>query len=159
MSTRKIIGVPKTASLQKASAIKIGIVVSQWHHDITDVLLSGALLYLKSQRITTKNIRIDFVPGSFELPLGAQWQLEQGVDATICLGCVIKGETKHFDFICNAVAMGIKDLNLKFSKPVMFGVLTPNTLKQAQQRAGGKHGNKGHDAAQAAVQMLVLQGK
>lgn len=145
--------------LTKASSVKIGIVVSQWHKEITHALLSGALLYLKSNRISTKNITIDFVPGSFELPLGAQWQLERGLDAVLCLGCVIKGETMHFDFICNAVASGIKDLNLKYSKPVIFGVLTPNTLKQAQQRAGGKYGNKGQEAAEAALQMLHLQGK
>ncbi|MCX6189402.1 MAG: 6,7-dimethyl-8-ribityllumazine synthase [Bacteroidetes bacterium] len=150
---------PKTVVLKKASAVKIGIVVSQWHSDITHELLSGALLYLKAKRILLKNIIVDYVPGSFELPLGAQWQLERGVDASICLGCVIKGETMHFEFICHALASGIKDLNLKFSKPVIFGVLTPNTLKQAQQRAGGKFGNKGHEAAEAALQMLILQGK
>jgi 6,7-dimethyl-8-ribityllumazine synthase len=149
----------KIDPLKKSSAVKIGIVVSQWHSDITNILLSGALVFLKSQHIYTRNIVVEFVPGSFELPLAAQWQLERGMDASICLGCVIKGETMHFDFICNAVAGGIKDLNLKFSKPVIFGVLTPNTLKQAQQRAGGKYGNKGVEAAQAALQMLVLQGK
>jgi len=149
----------KAGILKKPASVKIGIVVSQWHNDITSALLNGALTYLKSQRISTKNIEIAYVPGSFELPLASQWQLEHGLDASICLGCVIKGETMHFDFICNAVAQGVKDLNLKFSKPVIFGVLTPNTLKQAQQRAGGKYGNKGIEAAEAALQMLVLQGK
>ena len=149
----------KSAELHKPSSIKIGIVVARWHKDITHALLSGALSFLKEHHISTKNIVIDFVPGSFELPLAAQWQIERGVDASICLGCIIKGETKHFDFICNAVALGIKDLNLKFSKPVIFGVLTTNTLKQAHQRAGGKYGNKGIDAAEAALQMLLLQGK
>ena len=149
----------KAGILNKPASIKIGIVVSQWHNDITSALLNGALTYLKSQRISTKNIEIAYVPGSFELPLASQWQLERGLDASICLGCVIKGETMHFEFICNAVAQGVKDLNLKYSKPVIFGVLTPNTLKQAQQRAGGKYGNKGIEAAEAALQMLVLQGK
>jgi 6,7-dimethyl-8-ribityllumazine synthase len=159
MAFRKSAVTKKEQVLQKPSAVKIGIVVSQWHNDITHALLNGALLYLKAHHIAAKNITIDFVPGSFELPLAAQWQLEKGLDASICLGCVIKGETMHFDFICNAVASGIKDLNLKFSKPVIFGVLTPNTLKQAQQRAGGKYGNKGHEAAEAALQMLILSGK
>jgi len=139
--------------------VKIGIIVSKWHPEITHAMLNAALIFLKSRRITNKNLRIDYVPGSFEIPLAAQWQLEQGMDAVICLGCIIKGETMHFDFICNAVAQGIKDLNIKFSKPVIFGILTPNTLKQAQQRSGGKYGNKGLDAAEAALQMLVLQGK
>ena len=159
MAIRKATAEKKIGRLKKASAVKVGIVVSQWHPDITHLLLNGALVFLKSQHIYTKNISVDFVPGSFELPLAAQWQLERGMDASICLGCVIKGETMHFDFICNAVAGGIKDLNLKFSKPVIFGVLTPNTLKQAQQRAGGKYGNKGIEAAEAAIQMLILQGK
>jgi 6,7-dimethyl-8-ribityllumazine synthase len=159
MAIRKTTEVKKAPLLKKAGSLKIGIVVSQWHDDITSILLSGALTYLKSLRIPTKNIIVHFVPGSYELPLGAQWQLEQGVDAAICLGCVIKGETMHFDFICNAVAQGIKDVNLKFSKPVIFGVLTPNTLKQAQQRAGGKYGNKGTEAAEVAIQMLAIQGK
>jgi 6,7-dimethyl-8-ribityllumazine synthase len=159
MAFRKNAVSKKTSALVKPSTVKIGIVVAQWHSDITNILMNGALLFLKSQHILTKNIIVEFVPGSFELPLAAQWQLEKGVDASICLGCVIKGETMHFDFICNAVASGIKDLNLKFSKPVIFGVLTPNTLKQAQQRAGGKYGNKGIEAAEAAIQMLRLSGK
>ena len=146
-------------SLNHPESTRIGIVVAQWHKDITHALLTGALEYFKSHHVPTQNLVIDFVPGSFELPLAAQWQLERGLDASICLGCVIKGETKHFEFICNAVSEGIIDLNLKFSKPVIFGVLTPNTLKQAHQRAGGKLGNKGTEAAEAALQMLLLQGK
>ncbi len=143
--------------LKSPGKVKIGIVVAQWHSDITHPLLSGALHFLNQQGISPKNIVVDFVPGSFELPLGAQWQLEKNMDAVLCLGCVIKGETMHFDFICHAVAQGIKDLNLKFSKPVLFGVLTPNNLKQAKERAGGKYGNKGAEAAEAALQMLALK--
>ena len=97
------------------------------------------------------------VPGSFELPLGAQWLIEsKQVDAVLCLGCVIQGETRHFDFICSSVAKGIVDLNLKFSKPVIFGVLTTDNQEQALERAGGKHGNKGTEAAVTALQMLSL---
>jgi 6,7-dimethyl-8-ribityllumazine synthase len=159
MANRKKNVLTETFRLKKAASVKIGLVVAQWHSDITHTMLSGALTVLSEAGITPENTTIDFVPGSFELMLGAQWQLQQKLDAVICLGCVIKGETMHFDFICNAVAMGIKDLNLQFSRPVIFGVLTPNTLKQAQERAGGKHGNKGTEAAQAALQMLALQGK
>ena len=95
------------------------------------------------------------VPGSFELTLGAQWLAElKEIDAVICLGCVIQGETRHFDFICDAVAHGITNVGLKFNKPVIFGVLTPDTLQQALDRAGGKHGNKGDEAAITAIKML-----
>ncbi|MDP4678992.1 MAG: 6,7-dimethyl-8-ribityllumazine synthase, partial [Cyclobacteriaceae bacterium] len=101
-------------------------------------------------------IRID-VPGSFELSLGAQKMAEkEEIDAVICIGCVIQGETKHFDFICSAVANGITHVSLKYNKPVIFGVLTPNTQKQALDRAGGKHGNKGDEAAITAIKMLNL---
>jgi 6,7-dimethyl-8-ribityllumazine synthase len=143
--------------LKKPGKLKIGIVVANWHTNITHAMLSGALTVLSENGLKAENTTIDFVPGSFELVLGAQWQLEQKNDAVICLGCVIKGETMHFDFICHAVANGIKDLNLKFSKPVIFGVLTPNDMKQAEERAGGKHGNKGTDAAVAALQMMSLK--
>ena len=103
---------------------------------------------------------ISFVPGSYELTLGAQLQLEtQDVDAVICLGCVIQGETRHFDFICDAVAHGITNLNIKYLKPVIFGVLTPNNQQQAIDRAGGKHGNKGDEAAATAIKMLALKQK
>jgi 6,7-dimethyl-8-ribityllumazine synthase len=104
----------------------------------------------KAENIIRKN-----VPGSFELTLGAQWTAERSdIDAVICLGCVIQGETRHFDFICNAVAHGLTDVGLKFNKPVIFGVLTPNTLEQALDRAGGRHGNKGDEAAITAIKML-----
>lgn len=106
-----------------------------------------------------ENILISFVPGSYELTLGAQLQLENAnIDAVICLGCVIQGETRHFDFICDAVAQGITNLNIKYNKPVIFGVLTPNN-QQAIDRAGGKHGNKGDEAAATAIKMLALKHK
>lgn len=132
-----------------------GIVVSEWNDQVTGALLEGALETLKEQSVKKKNIRIKYVPGSFELPLGAQLLAQQkSFDAVICLGCVIQGETRHFDFICDAVAQGICNVGLKYNKPVVFGVLTTNTLQQALDRAGGKHGNKGEEAAITAVKML-----
>jgi len=134
---------------------KIGIVVSEWNDQITDSLLSAALEVLSNHGAKPKNIIIKYVPGSFELPLAAQYLASQkDIEAVICLGCVIQGETRHFDFICDAVANGITNVGLKFNKPIIFGVLTTNTLQQALDRAGGKHGNKGEEAAFTAVKML-----
>jgi len=134
---------------------KIGIVVSEWNTAITEALLNGAITVLKENGVIQKNIIVKYVPGSFELTLGAQYLcLDKKIDAVIALGCVIQGETRHFDFICDAVANGITNVSLKYNKPVIFGLLTPNTLKQAQDRAGGKHGNKGDEAAVTALKML-----
>jgi 6,7-dimethyl-8-ribityllumazine synthase len=100
------------------------------------------------------------VPGSFELPLAAQWSAKKKkIDAVICLGCVIQGETRHFEFINQSVAQGIKDVGLKYNKPVIFGVLTTDNMRQAMDRAGGKHGNKGDEAAITAIKMLAIQAK
>jgi 6,7-dimethyl-8-ribityllumazine synthase len=132
-----------------------GIVVSEWNDQVTASLFSGAVDTLLKHGAKKDNIFKKTVPGSFELTLGAQWlaQLEE-IDAVICLGCVIQGETRHFDFICDAVANGITQVGLKYNKPVIFGVLTPNNMQQALDRAGGKHGNKGDEAAITAVKML-----
>lgn len=141
--------------LFKVKGITIGIVVAQWHNDITNALLKGATTALKQAGIKDSSIKIKKVPGSFELPLGAQWQIKQdNIDAVLCLGCIIQGETPHFDYISQAVANGIMQLNLAYNIPVIFGVLTTNTLKQAKERSGGKHGNKGIDAAVAALELL-----
>ncbi|MCL6260874.1 6,7-dimethyl-8-ribityllumazine synthase [Aquiflexum sp. TKW24L] len=137
------------------SAKKFGIVVSEWNEQVTESLFSGAVETLLMHGAKKENIFRKNVPGSFELSLGAQWLAElEEIDAVICLGCVIQGETRHFDFICDAVAHGITNVALKFNKPVIFGVLTPNTLQQALDRSGGKHGNKGDEAAITAVKML-----
>lgn len=134
---------------------RFGIVVSEWNDEITGALLEGALETLKEQGVPKKNISVHYVPGSFELPLGAQFLAKDNtMDAVLCLGCVIQGETRHFDFICDAVANGICNVGLKYDKPVIFGVLTTNTMQQALDRAGGKHGNKGEEAAITAVKML-----
>ena len=137
------------------SSKKFGIVVSEWNEQVTESLFSGAVETLLMHGAKKENIFRKNVPGSFELTLGAQWLAElEEIDAVICLGCVIQGETRHFDFICDAVAHGITNVSLKFNKPVIFGVLTPNTLQQALDRSGGKHGNKGDEAAITAVKML-----
>ncbi len=134
------------------------IVISEWNEQVTESLFQGAYDTLKSHGALAENIiRID-VPGSFELSLGAQKAAQkEGIDAVICIGCVVQGETKHFDFICEAVAHGITNVSLKYDKPVIFGVLTPNTQQQALDRAGGKHGNKGDEAAITAIKMLAIR--
>lgn len=141
-----------------AKEYKFGIVSSEWNYNITSNLTYGAIQTLKTHEVKDDNIFLKWVPGSFELTLGAQYMAEfNNVDAIICIGCVIKGETKHFDFICNAVANGITTLNIEYNMPVIFGVLTPDTIEQALERAGGKHGNKGDEAAITAIKMLALR--
>ena len=131
------------------------LVVSEWNAEVTEALYNGALTTLIKHGAKKDNIIRKTVPGSFELSLGAQWLAEKStVDAVICIGCVVQGDTKHFDFICDAVAHGITQVGLKYNKPVIFGVLTPNTQQQALDRAGGKHGNKGDEAAITAIKML-----
>ncbi|TAF66975.1 MAG: 6,7-dimethyl-8-ribityllumazine synthase [Cytophagales bacterium] len=134
---------------------RFGIVVAEWNEAITGKLMEGAINTLKKHGVKDNQIVIHTVPGSFELSLGAQW-LAQGddLDAVICLGCIIQGETRHFDFIAHAVAQGITQVSLKYDKPVIFGVLTPDNQQQALDRAGGKHGNKGDEAAITAIKML-----
>lgn len=138
--------------------MRVAIVVSEWNTEITEALYDGALNTLKKFGCAENDIVKRYVPGSFELTLGAQLMAERNkFDAVICLGCVIQGETRHFDFICDAVANGITNLNLKFNIPVIFGVLTPDTMQQALDRAGGKHGNKGDEAAITAIKMVALK--
>ena len=147
-----------TYSNQNLGAIeskKFGIVVAEWNTEITGALYAGAVDTLIQNGARRENIIRKSVPGSFELSLGAQWlAAKQEIDAVICLGCVIQGETPHFDYICQAVAYGITEVGLKFNKPVIFGVLTTDTQQQALDRAGGKHGNKGDEAAATAIKML-----
>lgn len=141
-----------------ARPFRFGVVYSEWNHEITGTLKEGAVQTLLAHGAVPENILIKEVPGSFELTLGAQYMAEYtNVDAIICLGCVIQGETRHFDFICDAVAQGITNLNIKYNKPFIFGVLTPNNQQQAADRAGGKYGNKGDEAAVTAIKMLNLK--
>lgn len=135
---------------------KFGIVVASWNADVTEALYHGAHEALISLGAKKDHIIRKDVPGSFELPLAAQWLAEdKDIDAVICLGCVIQGDTPHFDYICQAVAQGIMKVNLSTGKPVAFGVLTTLNKKQALERAGGKLGNKGEEAAVTVIQMLA----
>jgi 6,7-dimethyl-8-ribityllumazine synthase len=143
-----------------AKEMRFGIVVSEWNPDITLALLEGARSTLVKNGANTNHIKVEFVPGSFELTSGARLVAEAGTfDAVICLGCVIRGETPHFDYICQGVTAGISMLNVKYSIPFIFGVLTTDTLQQAKDRAGGKHGNKGDEAAVTAIKMVNLRRK
>jgi 6,7-dimethyl-8-ribityllumazine synthase len=136
---------------------RFGIVVAEWNTEITNALYEGAYQSLVNNGALPGNIFSYSVPGSFELTSGADILLKNvHVDAVICLGCVIQGETRHFDFICDAVANGISNVAIKYSKPVIFGVLTTDNQQQAIDRAGGKHGNKGDEAAITAIKMANL---
>ncbi len=150
--------VEKEIQSLNAEGLFFGIAVSEWNSEITKALLEGALEVLRRTGVKEQNICVKYVPGTFELSLAAQFLAEQTPsDAVICIGCVIQGETKHFDFICNAAANGITNVGLKHNKPTIFGVLTPNTIEQARERAGGKYGNKGAEAAITAIKMVHLQ--
>ncbi len=145
------------ATIPDGSAFKIGIVVAEWNEEITAALLEGTLKTLKKHHVKEENIRITAVPGSFELPYGARISAEQFLPhAVICLGCVIQGETRHFDYICQGVTSGITNLNLDYDIPFIFGVLTTENQQQALDRAGGKYGNKGDEAAVTALKMAAL---
>ena len=138
------------------SKFKFTLVVSQWNKSITDKLFEGCYNALTENGVMSKNIsRID-VPGSFELIYGSKKAQESKVDVVVSIGSIIKGETEHFNFICNAVSQGIKDLNISSKIPVIFCVLTDNILDQAKARSGGKHGNRGYDAGIAALKMASI---
>lgn len=141
--------------LPNAEDFLFGIVVSEWNAEITDALLEGTVDILNKAGAKEGKIIVKYVPGTFELPLGAQKIIKRHkVDAVICLGCVIQGETRHFDFICNAAATGIMNVSLDHNVPVVFGVLTTNDVQQARERSGGKHGNKGVEAGITALKLL-----
>jgi 6,7-dimethyl-8-ribityllumazine synthase len=141
-----------------AEGMTFGIVVAEWNSNITEGLFKGAKEALLACGCKDVDIIRKNVPGSFELPLAAQFFFESTeVNAVICLGSVIQGETKHFDYVCQSTALGIKDVSLKHNKPVIFGVLTDNTMQQAIDRSGGKHGNKGTEAAISAIKMVDLK--
>jgi 6,7-dimethyl-8-ribityllumazine synthase len=145
------------AEIPSAAPYNFGIVVAEWNPDITNALYQGAYESLVKHGALAQNIYKYQVPGSFELTSGADILLKnRKLDAVICLGCVIQGETRHFDFICNAVANGLSNVALKYSKPVIFGVLTTDNQQQAAARAGGKHGNKGVEGAVTAIKMAYL---
>lgn len=144
------------AEVPSGEGKKISIVVAEWNAEITENLFDGAFQTLIDCGVATSDITRTNVPGSFELVYGARKALEKDVDAVIVIGSVIQGQTKHFDFVCHGVTQGITSLNLEGKAPVIFCVLTDNTLQQAQDRSGGKHGNKGVEAAVAALKMAIL---
>ncbi len=147
-----------SATLPNGTPFTIAIIRSEWNDDITSNLAMGAEQVLLENGVKPENVlRID-VPGAFELPLSAQWLAEkEGIDAVICIGTVIRGETAHFDYVCQAVSQGVKDVGLKTNKPIIFGVLTDDTKQQSIDRSGGIHGNKGIEAGVTALKMLGLK--
>lgn len=147
-------------SVPSAKEMKFGIVVAEWNYKITGALAQGAYDTLIKHGAVEENIIIKHVPGSFELTLGGQFLAEYTeVDAIILLGCVIQGETRHFDFICQGVTQGATQLNIQYNMPVIFGLLTTDNEQQALDRAGGKLGNKGDEAAITAIKMVALQNE
>ena len=142
------------ASVPDGSAYRIGIIAAEWNAEVTDVLLQGAIDTLLEHGVKEENLIVRRVPGTFELSSAADIMLDsQYPDAVICIGCVIQGETRHFEFICQAVSQGITNVALKRERPVIFSVLTCDTMQQALDRAGGKHGNKGVEGAITALKM------
>lgn len=134
--------------------LKVTLVVSEWHSEITNKLFEGAKNLLIKNGLLEENLKRLDVPGSFELIYGSRMAQNNNQHAVIAIGCVIKGETPHFDFICHAVSTGIKDLNILYKTPVIFCVLTDNNIEQSFERSGGKYGNKGEDSALAALKMI-----
>ena len=145
------------ASIPNAKDFRFGIVVSEWNSKITDGLFKGAEQTLLENGVKPENIIKWDVPGSYELIYGSKKMIEQNVDAVIAIGSVIQGETKHFDFVCDAVSHGIKDLNIQTDTPVVFCVLTDNNEQQAIDRSGGALGNKGVEAGVVALKMAELR--
>lgn len=145
-------------NVPSAKDMRFAIVVSEWNTEITFALLEGARNTLIKHGANPNHVKIDYVPGSFELTGGARMAAEAGTyDAVICIGCVVRGETPHFDYICSGVTQGITQLNVRYSIPFIFGVLTTDTQQHALDRAGGKHGNKGDEAAITAIKMVALK--
>ena len=146
------------ADIPDATGMKIGIVVSEWNSEVTFAMKDGALQTLLDNGVQIDDIVMCNVPGSFELTAGAQMLAEQAnVDAIIAIGCVIRGETPHFDYICDGATYGLTELSIRYKLPVIFGVLTTDNLQQALDRAGGIHGNKGVEAAVTAIKMVALK--
>ncbi|NNC86777.1 MAG: 6,7-dimethyl-8-ribityllumazine synthase [Bacteroidia bacterium] len=146
--------------LKGASALNIGLVTAEWNKDITGKLHKAAVKTLKDAGLKPKQITEVSVPGAFELTSGTRHILSQHkLNAVICIGCVIQGNTPHFDYICQSVTQGITSINAMVDVPVIFGVLTVNDEQQAKDRAGGKHGNKGVEAAVTAIKMALLKAQ
>jgi 6,7-dimethyl-8-ribityllumazine synthase len=142
-------------SVPDASDMRVGIVVSEWNKNITEKLLEGACNTLERHGVKSGNMIVKRVPGSFELTYGARKLADNSeLDAVIILGCVVRGDTPHFDYVCSGVTQGITELNLMYDVPFIFGLLTTDTMQQSEERAGGKYGNKGDETAITAIKMI-----
>ncbi len=147
-------------SVPDASDMNIGIVVAEWNRNITEKLLEGACNTLEKHGVKPENIIVRRVPGSFELTFAARRLADtRDIDAVIALGCVVKGETPHFDYVCSSVTQGLTELNSMYDIPFIFGLLTTDNMQQAEDRAGGKYGNKGDEAAITAIKMIDFSCK
>jgi 6,7-dimethyl-8-ribityllumazine synthase len=159
-SKNKNLSEHKEIQIAGASKYRIAIVVSEYNEKITSALRQGCLDTLKKYWVKEKNIFVEPVPGAYELPLAARWMYDKKkADAVVALGCVIKGDTDHDVYINTSVSQALMNLSLQTKAPFVFGVITPNSLQQAKDRAGGKHGNKGVECAVAALKMLSLKDK
>ncbi|MAO46471.1 MAG: 6,7-dimethyl-8-ribityllumazine synthase [Crocinitomicaceae bacterium] len=148
--------------LPNGAHYRVGIVVSEWNREFTRAMMEGAKEVLISAGVPENSIIVKWVPGSYELPLGAQIMLESKslhLDGVVAIGSVIRGETAHFDYVCSAAAQGVKDVNLKTGKPVAFCVLTDDNEDQTRARSGGIHGNKGTEAAVVVLKMIALRSE
>lgn len=144
-------------SVPNAENMKFGIIVSEWNNEITEAIFQGAFSTLLKHGVKAEDVIKEYVPGTFELTYGAKKMVQlHNLDSIIVLGCVIQGETRHFDFICQGVTQGITELNIQYDIPFIFGVLTTNNFEEAKDRAGGKHGNKGDEAAVTAIKMAAF---
>lgn len=146
-----------SAALSSAEGMRIAIVVSDWNREITEALMNGAKATLLGAGCLESDIDVIWVPGAFELPFGARVALERGCfDGVVALGCVIRGGTPHFEYVCSGATQGIVDVQLKYGKPIGFGLLTLDTMEQAVERSGGRLGNKGDEAAATLIEMVAL---
>lgn len=148
-----------SSTLPDCTNMKFGIVVSEWNNNVTDALMSGAVNTLLSNGVKKENIHVERVPGSFELIFGTSQMLKTDVDAVISIGCVIRGDTPHFDYICEGTTYGLSKLNTTQDKPVIYGLITTNNMEQALDRCGGKLGNKGDECAVTAIKMIAYKNK
>ena len=144
-----------TDTVPDATSMRFGIVLSEWNRSVTEKLFEGVSKTLQRHGVPPENIYVEWVPGSFELTFAARQMAENlNVDAVIVIGCVVKGDTPHFEYVCSSVTHGITELNLKYDIPFIFGVLTTNNILQAEERAGGRYGNKGDEVAITAIKMI-----
>lgn len=157
-SSNKNLSTFSTDGIGDVSGLKFALVVAEWNTEVTEALAEGARQTLLAHGVTEENIVRGNVPGSYELTVASQWFAQRDdIVAVIAIGTVIKGETLHNEYINHSVAQGLVNVSLKYNKPVIFGVLTPNNMEQAIDRAGGKHGNKGDEAAITALKMVSLK--